>query len=71
MPVFMSMNLETPLGFASFLANASNQRKVFVPATFNMSHILKSLGRQSSTELVCDKDFYELEAPGPLAEEYK
>ena len=44
-PIFMSMNLETPLGFSSFLANASNQRKVFVPATFNMSNILKSLGR--------------------------
>jgi len=67
----MSLNLETPLGFATFLANASNQRKVFVPSSFNMSSIIKSLGRQESTELVCDKDFYELEAPGPMAEEYK
>ena len=42
-PVFMSLDLETPLGFASFLANASNHRKVFIPSTFNMSKILKSV----------------------------
>lgn len=70
-PVFMSLDLETPLGFASFLANASNQRKVFVPSTFNMSTILKSVGAQQSHDLVCDKDFYEIELPGPTAAEYK
>lgn len=42
-PVFMSVDLETPLGFASFLANSSNHRKVFIPSTFNMSKILKSV----------------------------
>lgn len=67
----MSLDLETPLGFASFLANASNQRKVFVPSTFNMSTILKSVGAQESHDLVCDKDFFEIELPGPLAAEYK
>ena len=45
-PIFMSLDLETPLGFASFLANATNHRKVFVPSTFNMSTILKSVGAQ-------------------------
>lgn len=39
----MSVDLETPLGFASFIANASNHRKVFIPSTFNMSKILKSV----------------------------
>jgi len=39
----MSIDLETPLGFASFLANSSNHRKVFVPSTYNMSTILKSV----------------------------
>jgi len=43
-PVFMSLDLETPLGFTSFLANTSNQRKVFIPSSFNMSTILKSVG---------------------------
>lgn len=70
-PVFMSLDLETPLGFASFLSNAANHRKVFIPSSYNMSQILKSVHRQSSHDLVCDKDFFELEAPGPVAAEYK
>jgi len=67
----MSVDLETPLGFASFVANSSNQRKVFVPCTFNMSKILKSVAAQESHDLVCDQDFFEAELPGPLAAEYK
>ena len=67
----MSLDVETPLGFATFLANSSNHRKVFVPSTFNMSKILKSIHAQQSVDLVCDKDFYELEPPGPVAAEYK
>ena len=70
-PVFMSLDLETPLGFASFLSNSSNHRKVFIPSSFNMSAILKSVHRQESLDLVCDQDFYELEAPGPVAADYK
>jgi len=45
-PVFMSLDLETPLGFASFLANTSNQRKVFIPSSFNASTILRSVAAQ-------------------------
>ena len=45
-PVFVSLDLESPLGFATFLANASNQRKVFIPSTFNMSKVLKSIKAQ-------------------------
>ena len=67
----MSVDLETPLGFACFLANSANHRKVFVPSTFNMSKILKSVHAQASVDLVCDKDFYEAELPGPVATEYK
>lgn len=70
-PIFMSLDLESPLGFASFLANASNHRKVFIPSTFNMSKIVKSVRAQESVDLVCDKDFYEAELPGPVAAEYK
>ena len=36
-----------------------------------MSTILKSVKAQESLDLVCDKHFYELELPGPLAAEYK
>ena len=67
----MSLDLETPLGFSCFLANTANHRKVFIPSTFNMSKNIKSLQAQQSVDLVCDKEFYELEAPGPVAAEYK
>ena len=70
-PVFVSLDLESPLGFATFLANASNQRKVFIPSTFNLSKVLKSIKTQASVDLVCDKAVFELEPPGPLAQEYK
>ena len=70
-PVFMSMDLETPLGFACFLANSANHRKVFVPSSFNMSKILTSVHSQASVDMVCDKSFYEIELPGPMTEEYK
>jgi len=70
-PVFMSVDLETPLGFCSFLANSSNHRKVFIPATFNMSKILKSIGAQQSVDLVCDSSVYEIALPGPMEAEYK
>lgn len=64
----MSLDLESPLGLATFLANTSNHRKVFIPSTFNMSKILKSVKAQSSVDLVCDKDFFEAELPDPVAE---
>ena len=67
----MSVDLESTLGFATFVANASNHRKVFVPSTFNMTSILKSVARQESHDIVCDQDFYELEAPEATAVEYK
>lgn len=70
-PVFMSLDLETPLGFASFLANSSHHRKVFIPSRMNMSKILKSVSRQKSTDIVCDKEFFEIELPEKMAEEYK
>ena len=67
----MSLDLESPLGFSSFLANTSNQRKVFIPSSFNMSRILKSVKAQKSVDLVCDKEFYEADLPGPTAREYQ
>ena len=36
-PIFMACDLESPLGFASFLSCSSNFKKVFVPGTFNMT----------------------------------
>jgi hypothetical protein len=42
-PVFMSLDLESPLALASFLSNNANHQKVFIPASYNMSKILASL----------------------------
>jgi len=53
-PVFISVNLETPLGLATFLANNANSRKVYIPSSFNMNKILTSLKTQGSTTVVTD-----------------
>jgi hypothetical protein len=62
-PVFISVNLETPLGLASFIANNANCQKVYIPATFNMSKILHSLKTQETRVVVCDEELYTLEPP--------
>jgi hypothetical protein len=36
-----------------------------------MSDILRSVSRQQSTDLVCDKDFFEIELPQKMQEEYR
>lgn len=69
-PVFMACDLENPLGFASFLACSANFKKVFVPGTFNMSQMLKSMPRQSSSLVVCDPEFAALEVPTARKSEY-
>ena len=62
-PVFMPCDLETPFGFASFLSLSSNLKKMFIPCTFNVSKMLKSVPRQNSTFVICDEDFYTVEMP--------
>mmetsp|Transcript_40078 Transcript_40078/g.38597 ORF Transcript_40078/g.38597 Transcript_40078/m.38597 type:complete len:112 (+) Transcript_40078:589-924(+) len=62
-PVFVSLDLETPLGLATFLANSAHMRKIFIPATFNVSKIIKSIKTQDSKIVVCDKDLFEMAPP--------
>lgn len=69
--VFLSADLETPFGFASLLGCTTNFKKVFIPGTFNMSNMLKSVPRQQSTYMVCDEEFFDLQVPGPKASEYE
>ncbi len=69
-PVFISLNLETPLGLASFLANNANFKKVYIPSSFNMTKILTSLKTQQSTTIVCDQDLVELEPPASKKAEF-
>ena len=70
-PVFMSCDLESPLGFASFLACSANFKKVFIPGTFNMSTMLQKVPLQHSTTLVCDSEFHGLEVPPAKKSEYQ
>ena len=42
-PIFVALDLETPLALASFLACNINLHKVFVPASFNMNKILNDI----------------------------
>ena len=67
----MSADLETPFGFASFLACSSNFKKVFIPCTFNMSKVLKSVPRQHSSYVICDEEFFSLQVPDAKAAEYE
>lgn len=70
-PIFMSLDLETPLALATFLANNYHLHKVFIPATFNMHKILTSLKHQNSEVIVVDKEFYNLNPPHSKVEEYR
>lgn len=70
-PIFMACDLESPLGFASFLACSAHFKKVFVPGTFNVSQMLHSVPRQGSTLVVCDADLAALEMPPAKKSEYQ
>eukprot|EP00347_Sterkiella_histriomuscorum_P009405 403341340 len=70
-PVYMSLNLETPLALASFIANNANLQKVYIPSTFNVNKIVESIKTQQSQILVCDADLYTLEAPKERQSEFE
>lgn len=70
-PVYMSLDLETPLALSTFIANNANFRKVYIPATFNVSKIFESMNVQKSDTLVCDQDFYQMEPPKEKLNEYE
>lgn len=62
-PLFMSLNLETPLALSLFLGCNTNKRKVFIPSTFNMSKIMNDIELQGSSTVVCDAELYNLQPP--------
>lgn len=57
-PVSTPLDLQTPFGFACFLGNNVNGRKIFVPSNYNMTRIIRAIEVQQSTELVCDAEFF-------------
>jgi len=62
-PIFCTLDLSTPLGLAAFLGTSTHQMKLFVPGTYNMSQMLKSVRRQHTNYVICDNEFYGLEVP--------
>lgn len=70
-PIFMACDPESPLGFTTFLAAATNMKKVFIPGTFNMTTMLQSVPRQASSLVVCDADLYSLAVPPAKKAEYQ
>ena len=69
LPIFLTLSLQSPLGFATFLSSIMNGRKVFMPSTYNMAKITKSFGYQRSDLLVCGEELYNFEAPEHKKEE--
>lgn len=67
-PVFMSTDLETPFGLATFLACSSNFKKVYISGTYNLSQMLKQLPSQNSSWLVCDEEIFGIKAPEGYSE---
>lgn len=69
LPVFLTLSLQTPLGFTTFISSITNGRKVFIPSSYNVAKIARSFGYQRSDLLVCDEALYSFEAPGHIAED--
>ncbi|CAI2374061.1 unnamed protein product [Moneuplotes crassus] len=69
LPIFLTLSLQTPLGFTTFIASITNGRKVFIPSSYNVAKIAKSFGYQRSDLLICDEALYSFKAPGHVAEE--
>lgn len=62
-PIFCTLDLSTPLGLACFLGSSTNNLKMFVPGSYNMSQMLKSVRRQHTNYVICDNEFYNLQVP--------
>lgn len=71
LPVFLTLSLQYPLGFATFLACTMNGRKVFVPSTYNVAKIAKSFNFQKSDVLVCEEDVFTFEPPAHKYDEVR
>jgi len=67
----MSLNLETPLALAAFIANNASLRKVYVPATFNVNRIIEGVRTQHAETVVVDHELFTLEPPKDRLKEYE
>lgn len=71
LPVFLTLSLQYPLGFASFLSCVMNGRKVFIPSTYNVAKLTKSFNYQKSDVLICEEDVFKFEPPSHKLDEMK
>lgn len=71
LPVFLTLSLQYPLGFATFLSSVMNGRKVFIPSTYNIAKITKSFNFQKSDVLVCEDEVFGFEPPMHKFDEVK
>lgn len=62
-PIYMSLSMSYPLGFAAFLAAASSGRKIFHPSSFALNEVVKGFESQKAKTLICDKDLIDAEIP--------
>ena len=58
-PVFLTLPLSYPLGFATLLGAAANKSKVFVPSTYSLNSIAEAFKTQGADTLVCEQAMYE------------
>ena len=62
-PLFLSVNLETPFALAAFLGANANLQKVYIPSSFSMSRVLEGLESQHSNVVIIDNELHDLEVP--------
>lgn len=62
-PIFVSVDMESPLGFALFLGCSTNFKKIYLSGLYNLSAMLKQLPAQGSTWAVVDQDVFNVKAP--------
>ena len=71
LPIFLTLSLQYPLGFASFIGSLMNGRKVFIPSTYNVAKIAKNFNTQKSDVLVCEDEVFTFDPPAHKVDEVK
>ena len=70
-PLFLTLSLSYPLGFACLLGAASHKSKVFVPSTYSLNSIAHAFKTQGADTLVCESAMYQSEVPEDQVDEIK
>jgi hypothetical protein len=71
LPVFLTLSLQYPLGFATFIGSLMNGRKVFIPSTYNVAKIAKNFHTQKSDVLICEDEVFQFDPPAHKVDEIR